>query len=369
MDIQAVKQACRAYGWESIYSNFSGLSDALAKGSRHQPCPKTGEGKDRFRFFRDYAQEGGAYHNQVGAMPDGIELLSWYTDKSKGEVLSMLVDILGGDKTRFYSPSTPQIRPQKREYCSPEEAKRRSEIIKRVYSESMPINGTLAETYLKNRGIKSFTPDSYLSEVGNNLRFHPSLAYREDDKSPWQRFPALLAIVRDKHGKPLTLHRTFLSRDGKSKAPISRPKMLLAPPRDMRGGYIMLDKPTSLPEGGHFLAITEGLENGLSVREGAGCPTWVGISDRLMEMINLPSSVRVCALYSDKEPSGAGQRAAANFIEKNKSVDVMNFPPRSKKSKVDWNDIYMTEGHRGFYAKAKKHMRIPFDFDTWWEKQ
>ena len=191
MDIQAIKNACSAKGWESIFSNFSGLRDALEKGTRHQPCPKTGEGKDRFRFFKDVATSGGGYHNDVGAMPDGIELLSWYTDKGKGEVLKMLVEMIGGDKSKFYDLNNQSKVSQKpREYCTPAESERRSKIIAKVFSESVPIQGTLAETYLKSRGIKSFT-DSFLADIGNNLRFHESLAYREDDNSLWQRFPSV----------------------------------------------------------------------------------------------------------------------------------------------------------------------------------
>ena len=365
MKIQAVKEACRQYGWERIFANYSGLNNALQKGFRSQPCPKTGEGKTKFRYFRNLSEDGGAYHNDVGAMPDGIELLAWYTDLPKGEVLKTLEDIVGGVKVDYKQPARPS-KPIERPYCTPEEAEKRAERIKKLYSESVPIVGTLAEKYLRSRGIKSFSPD-YLCEVGNNLRFHPSCPYKEDDKSPWQRLPALLAIVRDSSGKPLTLHRTFLSPDGMSKANVSRPKMLLAPPRDMRGGFIMLDKPSKLPCGGLFIGLSEGIENGLSAREGAGSPMWVGVSDRLLAMTNLPSSVRACAIYSDIEESGAGQRAVEEFKRLHQSVDVINIVPQSEKAKVDWNDEYREKGHKGFHTKVKKELRLPINFDAWWE--
>lgn len=366
MKIQAVKQACANYGWERIYANYSGLNDALQRGFRSQPCPKTGEGKTKFRFFKNFDQDGGAYHNDFGAMPDGIELLTWYTDQSKADVLKMLEEIVGGVKVNYKQP-TRSAAPVERPYCTPEQAKDRVERIKKLYNESVPIVGTLAEKYLRTRGIKSFS-DDYLCEIGNNLRFHPSLPYKEDDGSPWQRFPALLAIVRDSNGKPLTLHRTFLSPDGMGKAPISRPKMVLAPPRDMRGGFIMLDKPSQLPEGGHFIGLAEGIENALSAREGSGAPMWVGISDRLLAMINLPSSVRACVLYSDIEPSGAGQKAVEEFKRKNAAVDVINNVPKSNDSKVDWNDVYRKHGEKAFFTKVKEPMRISsICFDAWWE--
>ena len=366
MKIQAVKEACRAYGWERVFANFTGLNDALQRGFRAQPCPKTGGGKTKFRYFRNLHEDGGAYHNDVGPMPDGIEVIAWYTDQPKGEVMKMLEDIVGGVNVDYNRPVRTKP-PQNRPYCSEKEAKDRAAHIKKYYNESVPVNGTLAEIYLRSRGIKSFSND-YLCEVGNNLRFHPSMPYKEDDDSPWQHFPTLLAIVRDKNGKPLTLHRTFLREDGKGKASISRPKMILAPPRDPRGGFIVLDKPVALPEGGYFIGLSEGIENGLSVREGAGTPMWVGISDRLLAMTNLPSSVRACGIYSDVEESGAGQRAVEEFKSKNPTLDVINVVPRSEKNKVDWNDEYKEKGHKAFDMKMNEAMRIPsINFDAWWE--
>jgi hypothetical protein len=367
MKIQAVKDACRQFGWERVYANFPELYNAFqSKGYRAQPCPKTGNGDTKFRFFRNFDEDGGAYHNDVGPMPDGIEVISWYTGQGKGEVMKMLEDIVGGVKVNYQAPAA-KAPCQPRPYCSEKEAKAREARIKKYYNESVPVAGTLAEIYLRSRGIKSFSND-YLCEVGNNLRFHPKMPYRESDDAPWQHFPTLLAVVRDKDGKPLTLHRTFLSHNGKGKAPVSRQKMIMAPPRDMRGGFILLDKPVALPDGGYFIGLSEGIENGLSTREGAGTPMWVGISDRLLAMTNLPSCVRACALYSDIEPSGAGQRAAKDFAERNKSVDVMNIPPKSEKAKADWNDEYQLKGHKAFYMKMKKEMRIPsINFDVWWE--
>lgn len=366
MEIYQLKEACRQYGWERIFSNFSGLSQALQKGKRHQPCPKTGDGKDNFRFFKDYQDTGGAYSNSAGPLPDGIELLCWYNDASKHETLSMLEDIVGGANLTIDVKKV--SKPKPRPYCTPQEQSSRQEIIKRYYTESQPIQGTKAETYLRSRGINGFS-HGFLTELGNNLRFHPSLPYREDDDSPWQHFPCLLAVVRDKNGTPLTLHRTFLSPDGQSKAPVSRAKMVLAPPRDMRGGYIMLDKPTNISTTQTFIGISEGIENGLSAREGAGCPMFVGLSDKLMAMINLLPSTSAVAFYSDIEVSGAGQTAVEDFKLKNPSVRVHNekpFLPHGR-DKVDWNDLYQLHGQKAFRTKIKPQCRIPnVDFADYW---
>jgi putative DNA primase/helicase len=337
-------------GWPAIFANYAGLNQALQRGTKQQPCPLTGEGRTKFRFFRDFEDTGGAYHNDVGALPDGIEVLSWYTGKTKAEVLDELVDICGG-KQVLHS-ARPIVR-QPVEYCSKEEATVRTERIRKVWKESGPIVGTLAETYLRSRGIKAD-----LSYLGNNLRFHPSMPYKEDDSSPWLHLPCMLAVYRDKHGKPLTLHRTFLKPNGSGKADVSRPKMLMAPPRDMRGGYIILDQPQQAVNG-HYIGVSEGIENALSIREATGCAMWAGYSDRLMAMISFPNYVRSVLAFSDIEPSGAGRRACIDLKANNRDRDVEIFEPNSVKEKVDWNDEYREKGAAAFDFVLAPEYRVP----------
>ena len=332
-------------GWDSVYAAYGALRDATERGTRQQPCPKTGDGRTKFRFFKDWSETGGGYHNDFGAMPDGIEMLSWFNDMPKGEVLDDIISILGGDIRVVKASTVKKVTTQQSSPISPDVAAKRKAIIKRIWDGSQPIEGTLAETYLRSRGIKGD-----LSLVGNNLRFHPALSYKEDDSSPWQKLPGMLAIYRDKDGVPLTLHRTFLKPDGSGKADVSRPKMILAPPRDMRGGYIMLDKPIAT-EAGKYIGIAEGIETALSVREATGCPMWVGYSDRLMEMVNIPLDVKMVFPWIDLEPSGAGERAGNVLTERLAKQSCESFPqlpPSMGRSKVDWNDVYVEMGSEGF---------------------
>lgn len=339
-------------GWPSILANWEGLNQALQRGTRQQPCPLTGKGKTKFRFFRDYQEKGGAYHNDVGALPGGIDVIAWYTGKTKGEVLNDIIDLCGGKNV--LDSVKPMPKPEPVEFCSKSEAEKRSKRISKAWKESEPLVGSLAETYLRSRGIKSD-----LSYLGNNLRFHPSMPYKEDDKSPWQRLPCMLAVYRDSEGKPLTLHRTFLKPDGSGKADVSRPKMVMAPPRDMRGGYIVLDKPVKAQSSFFAIGVSEGIENALSVREGMGVPMFVGYSDRLMEMMILPNEVQHVFMFADIEPSGAGMRSVAGFKEANKQRDVLILKPDSDKAKVDWNDEYREKGYEAFPQLMKPAFRPP----------
>ncbi len=84
----------------------------------------------------------------------------------------------------------------------------------------MPLAGSMAETYLRPRGIDE------LFDCGA-LRFHPRCTCRGDDGQPSQRRPALIAIVTDLDGATAGVYRTYLADNGADKAPISTPRRSL----------------------------------------------------------------------------------------------------------------------------------------------
>ena len=91
------------------------------------------------------------------------------------------------------------------------------ESARRLYAMSKPIAGTLAETYLRGRGIVT-------TAAGDPLRFHPRCYYRPDEDSPTETWPALIAAVTDLGGRITGAHRTWLDRSGQDKAPIDSPR-------------------------------------------------------------------------------------------------------------------------------------------------
>ena len=70
--------------------------------------------------------------------------------------------------------------------------------IAHILSGALPIAGTAAERYLAGRGLAA--------AVGADLQFHPDLTHW-DTKSG---YPAMLGLVRDRGGKIIGLHRTYL---------------------------------------------------------------------------------------------------------------------------------------------------------------
>jgi hypothetical protein len=87
---------------------------------------------------------------------------------------------------------------------------------RRLFAMSQPINGTVAETYLRGRGITAL-------HATGALRFHPRCYYRPDDDRPTETWPAMIAAVTDFDGRLTGVHRTWLAPDGTGKAPIDTP--------------------------------------------------------------------------------------------------------------------------------------------------
>ena len=77
-----------------------------------------------------------------------------------------------------------------------------SDSARRLFALSRAIVGTLAETYLRNRGITA-----RLAGVPA-LRFHPACLYRAHDNAPREAWPALIAGVTDAAGAITGVHRT-----------------------------------------------------------------------------------------------------------------------------------------------------------------
>lgn len=122
------------------------------------------------------------------------------------------------------------------------EAVKRGEQAKRLWQEAMPITGTLAETYLRGRGITCDLPPV--------LRFHPDCWHGPTAK----RYPAMVAAVQGVHLP--AVHRTYLRADGTGKADLDPPKAMLG---STQGGAVRL------AYGPQRLVVGEGIESTLSL--------------------------------------------------------------------------------------------------------
>ena len=102
------------------------------------------------------------------------------------------------------------------------------EAARRLFAMARPLSGTLAEAYLRGRGITA------LRGTGA-LRFHPGCYYRPHDGAPVETWPALIAAVTDLAGTVTGAHRTWLDPAGNGKAPIATPRRAMGHPARQRG--------------------------------------------------------------------------------------------------------------------------------------
>jgi hypothetical protein len=187
----------------------------------------------------------------------------------------------------------------------------------RLARESVPLAGTIGETYLRFRGCEP--------PRGRVLRFHPSCPRGQE------RLPAMLALLTD----PVTnrfvgLHRTFLRPDGIGKIEHGKAKMMLG-----NAGLIRLAPDDEITIG---LGICEGIETGLALMQRAGwAAIWAAGSAGAIAKFPVLAGIECLTVFPDRDDEGAGAKAAETCTERwsaaGREAEVI-WPPGG----ADWND-------------------------------
>ena len=233
-----------------------------------------------------------------------------------------------------------------------EEASRRESAIAsrwdyaQAYNPKNPLQQPLVN-YLESRGIRPTARKGILTD----LRFIPDEAYRTADGTIKGKFPCMVCAVRNAAGELVTLHRTFLTREGR-KIPFGIPKKLMALPegRTINGAFIQFGPVTA--EG--IVCVAEGVETALSVVKATGYPCISAISANGMTSVELPAATKVVFIFADKDASQTGQKAAealrtrltAQGIPCVICLPYEDIPAGSKG--VDWNDVLTRRGPSAF---------------------
>jgi hypothetical protein len=147
-------------------------------------------------------------------------------------------------------PQTQDPGPQR----EPAAARGSPEAALRLFAISGPIAGTLAERYLRSRGI-------LLTAHERALRFHPGCYYRDLVTGETQTLPALIAAVTDLDGRITGLQRAWLDPGGDGKANVDDPRRSLG---HLLGNAIWLGLEPGTPV--PVLAAGEGFETMASLR-------------------------------------------------------------------------------------------------------
>ena len=195
-----------------------------------------------------------------------------------------------------------------------------------VLSRTAPLAGTIAETYLRSRGLAV--------PATEDLVFHPDLTYWDTRTG----HPAMVALVRDAGGETVAIHRTYLAEDGSGKADLPKPRMMLGP---VGGGAVRL---APVSDDG-LVGIAEGIETGLAVMQACPrLPVWAALSAGNIEQLNLPSGIRSVVILVDNDPNGTGlaaaERAAQRFHGEGRRVWTA-LPPRVGD---DFDDVLCRDG-------------------------
>lgn len=177
------------------------------------------------------------------------------------------------------------------------------------YLAARPIAGSPGERYLAGRAIRL----DALARPANALRFHPSLWNTEANA----RLPAMVAAVSGPGHHFLTIHRTWLAIEpGRvGKARLAKVKQVYGP---SKGGYIPIQRgasgrPAKLMPAGEWIAVTEGIEDALSVA--LAMPelrVWAALD--LDHVADLPVPDQAGGLFWHRHRDGAAASADADRV-------------------------------------------------------
>lgn len=193
-----------------------------------------------------------------------------------------------------------------------------------MWGRGVPIAGTVAEAYLRSRGLGMVASDA--------LRVLPAERHRESGRI----LPALVAAVVDTAGTLRGVHRTWLRADGGGKADVDPPRKTLGNPTGCA---------VRLMAAADAVALAEGIETALSAARLFSLPAWGCLSAGGLEAVRLPDVIRSVLIAADNDRNGSGQRAAdalaQRLLAEGRAVRIA-LPDTPG---MDFNDLLRREAH------------------------
>ena len=207
--------------------------------------------------------------------------------------------------TRRIDPATFDRLRKEAETADNAERTKRHDLALFLWKRARPIAGTIAETYLRGRGI--------VCDLPSTLRFLPT--------SRPDRHPAMIAAfgpasetapgrVEIRDDAVTGVHLTLLRPDGSGKADVDPNKLMIG--RSL-GSPIVLAAPNDLLA----LALIEGIEDALSLHQGTGIGAWAaGAAGRFPALAEaVPSFLDLVHVGADDDEAGeAGARSALTIL-------------------------------------------------------
>lgn len=296
---------------------WPGILTALGVDSKylknvHGPCPICGGGKDRFRF--DDKLNGSWFCNQCtkkGERPDGFSLLQ----KLKGWTFKeAAVEV---DKIVGNIPETTKKTPERTD-------EDKAKAMRRVLEAAGPVKpGTAAWKWLQRR---CGDPGTVLSD----LRAHQALKHTEGGTHP-----AMLAIMRYPDGTGASVHRTYLTEDGRKAEGVEVRKIM--------PGFPLNTSCVRLGPIAEQMGIAEGIETAICASKLFGMTVWAATNAGLLASWKPPEGVRSVVIFGDNDDNFTGQAAAFSLANKLCLAGLTAEVRIPEAVGTDWADVQMGE--------------------------
>jgi hypothetical protein len=208
----------------------------------------------------------------------------------------------------FYRVSKPAAMPRYAETVSHGAAHKaeRQRIARSLWQKRQPADGTLVETYLRWRGLEISPLPATLGHLPANPPRYPYAAMIAGFGLADEPEPDRLVLG---DGGVQSVHLTFLARDGRSKAPIEKPRKMIG---TCKGLPIVLAPPNNQLA----ISICEGIETALTAHQVSGMGAWAAASAGFMSALApiVPDYIESITIPAEADP--AGQSGAIELAER-----------------------------------------------------
>jgi putative DNA primase/helicase len=284
-----------------------GIGESFLTG-RHGPCPLCG-GKDRWRW--DNLEGRGTWICSKCGAGDGIALVMQKHGWDFRQAAKQIETIIGSAPANVPKPG-----------LSDRDKRDAMNKLWRL-SKAVDADDPVGRYLYRRVGLTSFP---------SCLRTASKVRHQSDYSS---FHPAMIAMVSGPNGAPSTLHRTYLTNDGR-KAPVIEPRLLM-PGIIAKGAAIRLGPIADV------LGIAEGIETALSATALFGVPCWAAGTATLLAAWQPPLEARRIIIFGDNDANYAGQAAVyalARRLGSDERIVEVQIPIDVD---TDWNDVHQLQ--------------------------
>lgn len=262
---------------------------------------------------------------------DLLDLIQACLGLDKGEAVQWAKGWLGIDDDTGIQPCVRHRRPGLEHHNPPRQNNPNRPAALKIWRATQPAPGTLAEDYLRGRGVTTSIPPT--------IRYHSSLKHTDTGL----HLPCLITAACNVDRKITGIQRTYLTLDDR-KASVNRPKMALG---TLRGSAVRLAPTTDR------VCLTEGVEDALALTQMTGDPAWALLGAGNFKTVELPKNITQVLLAPDGDEKGQGmiQGAAIRLAGQGREVRAAKMPAGK-----DWVDVLEEYEKRAGILEFDFHM-------------